>query len=110
MHKLNNYRIFDTEKFIKTKKLAFLKGKYQSDDKFKGITATIIILEDAAEENQGEQFTVKIADVPETLLSQFKMFDIIQLYDVTKATVYGEYQNQLSIHAKIRKIGNNNNH
>ena len=105
MKKLNNYRLFDTERFLKGKKLAFLKGKYQADDKFQGVSMTLIVLDDIKKENDGEQFTVKVANVPESYLMQFKMLDTVQLYDISKATVYGDYQNQLSIHAKVKKVG-----
>nr|CDL65664.1 unnamed protein product [uncultured bacterium] len=109
MKKLNNYRYFDSESFLKGKTLAYLKGKSQYDEKFKGVSITVIILKDPENENEGEQFTVKVVGVQESFLNQFKMLDIVQLYDITKATVYGDFQNQLSIHAKIKKVANNSN-
>ena len=46
MKNLNKYLKFETEKFLDGKQLVFLKGKMMDNENFKGISMTVLVLND----------------------------------------------------------------
>ena len=105
MKQLNNYRHFDYERFLNGKVLCYTKGTWQ--EKNKACSITLMILHDKDEINVGETYTVKV-ETGKELLTKFKPLEQVEIYDITKVSVYGEYQNQLSFHAKIKHAKNSN--
>ena len=105
MKYLKNYQTFETEKFLEGKQLVFLKGKYVDNANFKGLSLTVLILQDAKGENTGEEFTVKIPNGQETFLNSLKPLTQVKITNVSKVSIYGDYQNQLSMHANVSVIG-----
>ena len=105
MKNLRNYQTFETEKFLEGKQLVFLKGKYQDNENFKGLSLTILILQDAKKENEGEEFIVKVPNADEASLASLKPLTPVKITNVSKVSIYGDYQNQLSMQANISIVG-----
>ena len=105
MKNLKKYQTFETEKFLEGKQLVFLKGKHQDKDDFKGLSLTILILQDAKKENEGEEFIVKIPNGDEAFLASLKPLTPVKITNVSKASIYGDYQNQLSMQANVSIVG-----
>lgn len=104
MKKLRSYLHFDTQAFLEGKELQFLMGKPLDPVKtgFEGVAVEIVIVDDpSGDGNDFEKIKVKVPNVNQDWLEQFHKGDEVQIFDVTKATVYGDYQNELSIIAKI---------
>lgn len=99
--KLQNYRVFDTQSFLKGKKFAYLKSSYQDNEKFKGVSITALILE-ADDGNVGETLTIKVGNAKEGSTANIRPLTPMVIEEVEKASVFGEYQNQLSIIANVR--------
>lgn len=105
MKNLNKYLKFETEKFLDGKQLVFLKGKMMDNENFKGISMTVLVLNDPTNENTGEEFIVKVKNGDVNFLNNLKPLTPIRLTNISKTSVYGEYKNQLSIHANVSVIG-----
>lgn len=105
MKNLSKYQKFETEKFLEGKQLVFLKGKMIDNDTFKGITMTVLILQDAKGENTGEEFIVKVPNGQESFLNSLKPLTQIRISNVVKTSIYGDYKNQLSMHASVSLVG-----
>lgn len=108
MKKLRDYLNFDTERFLKGKELMFVSGKVSiptSDrpDAFKGVLIDLLVFHDPEGINELEKFRVKVLNADEAYLTQFKPHDIVKVVDVQKASVYGDYQNELSVTGRVVK-------
>lgn len=109
MKKLRSFMDFDINRFLEGKDLRVVGAEawQQYDDgkptQIVGTKYKLVIVTDAtnyqsAEDahcNEGEQLTVKVPQVKKT----FKKLSAVQLVN-PKATVWGDYQNQLSIEAE----------
>lgn len=119
MKKLTEFLNFDIEGFIKDKEIIFLEERpwYEYIDGQrggeKGIKATLVIIRDNTKysdpesTNVFEKFDVNVQTDKESL--NIRKQTPVELYDVSKATVYGNYNNLLSITGKIRPKQTKNN-
>ena len=106
---LNSYLFFDLESFLKDKRLVFLKAvPWNSQDQEIGSKVIVQIWEDNTLyqkpdiSNFGEQLTVKVRDISPTAFDKLKPLSTeVVVTDVERATIFGEYRNQLSIIASV---------
>ena len=109
MQGLNWFTVFSYAQFLEGKRLVFLKARPWLDNGQElGSKVTTQIIEDKTQygkpnmTNFGEQLTVKVRNLPPSAFAQLKPLSTeVFIRDVEKATVYGEYRNQLSIIAAI---------
>lgn len=104
MKNLSQFKDFKHQEFFEKKKLFFLNAKQTESGAVKVI---LLILEDKTDyqnsnTNLGEQIVVTVANKS---IADFEKFESLRteckIVHVVKATVFGEYQNQLSIHADV---------
>lgn len=104
MKNLSQFKDFKHQEFFEKKKLFFLNAKQTEGGAVKVI---LLILEDKTDyqnsnTNLGEQIVVTVANKS---IADFEKFESLRteckIVHVVKATVFGEYQNQLSIHADV---------
>lgn len=106
---LNQFFTFLLLDFLVGKRLVFLKVlPWKEGDVEVGSKVVTQIVEDRTQytkanvSNFGEQLTVKVRDVSPAAYAQLKPLSTeVVVQDVERATVYGEYRNQLSIIGKI---------
>lgn len=110
MKKLKKYLKFDVESFVKDKMFTVkeLKPTYLYEDgrridKEIGTTITLIIVQDLTKYddeigvNLYEAFNLKVSASLEAIKNKLKIGEIYKLKtESLKATVFGQYQNQLS--------------
>lgn len=105
---LRSFLTFNSSAFFADKKLYYLNCKELQENN--GVKITLLILEDLTEyktsnNNLGEQITVKVLNKSSSDFINFQpMQTICEVVDISKANVYGEYQNQLSITGSVVKI------
>lgn len=104
MKNLSQFKDFKHQEFFEKKKLFFLNAKQTESGAVKVI---LLILEDKTDyqnsnNNLGEQIVITVANKS---LADFENFESLRteckIVHVVKATIFGEYQNQLSIHADV---------
>ena len=102
MKNLSQFKDFKHQEFFEKKKLFFLNAKQTEGGAVKVI---LLILEDKTDyqnTNLGEQIVVTVANKS---IADFEKFESLRteckIVNVVKATIFGEYQNQLSIHADV---------
>lgn len=106
---LNQFLQFDLSAFLKDKRLYYVKTEpWKDGDNELGSKVVAQIGEDRTQYRQqnvnnfGEQLTVKVREVTPSAFAQFRPLSTeIAIRDVERATIYGDYRNQLSIIAKI---------
>lgn len=106
---LTLFLVFQVMEFLNGKRFIFVKSMpWKDGDQYLGSKVVVQIIEDRTAyskhdiTNFGEQLTVKIRSTPPEAFSQLKpLATEVFIKDVERATVYGEYRNQLSIIAKI---------
>lgn len=106
---LNQFQKFDFGEFLKDKRLVYLKSaSWKDGDVEAGSKVTLQIVEDRTQysrqdtTNFGEQIVVKIRGVAPSAFAQLRPLGTeVAIKDVERATVYGDFRNQLSIIAKI---------
>ena len=106
---LQQFHTFDLTSFLKDKRLAYLKSvSWKDGDVEVGSEVITQIIEDRTQyskpgmDNFGEQLTVKVRGVAPSAFAQLRPLSTeVVIKDVERATVYGDYRNQLSIIAKI---------
>lgn len=106
---LNQFQKFDLAEFLKDKKLAYLKSSSWKDgETVLGSKVVAQIVEDKTRyaqadlENFGEQITVKVRGVAPSAFAQLRPLSTeIVIKEVERATVYGDFRNNLSIIGKI---------
>lgn len=107
---LRSFISFDFDGFQKDKSLVFLSAKNKMENK--GVKVVLLIMSDNThyqndKNNLGEQIAVTILNKTESDFSDFlPLKTFCKVINVTKSTVYGEFQNQLSLHADVTKIDN----
>ena len=100
---LRNFLKFD-KSFFDNKELVYLGSKLTQDNKLK---VSLLIVKDTTEyqngqTNLGEQVVVTVNNKGIDEYSSFiPMKTICRIENITKAVVYGEFQNQLSITADV---------
>lgn len=107
MKKLNHFVYFDYSAFLKGKTLIYVDGK--RDDKQNCLKITLLIQEDKTDygedgvDNQYEKLVIKMPETKESYLEQFKRNDRVNIIEVKSAKVWGDYNTNLSIIAKVVK-------
>lgn len=109
MKYLNSFLAFDHAGFFADKRLLFIKAEpWKDSDLIVGTKAVLQIFEDKTEyprdggDNFGEQVVVKVRGVDPSSFAKLKPFSTeVTISEVERATVFGEYRNQLSIIGNI---------
>ena len=107
MKHLKNFLHFDHESFLKGKNLIYVDGK--ENKAINGVSITLLIAEDhtnygdSLDDNQYEKLVIKMPDTKGSYLEGFKRNDKVIVTGVTNAVVWGDYQSNLSITAKVVK-------
>lgn len=104
MKKLRNYCYFDFEEFAKGLVFGFMGGKVVDTPDFKGVSIEIVVLYDPAGINDYEKFHVKVPGADEEYLKSFVKKEKVEIKDIKKAVVYGDYQNALSVTGRVCKL------
>lgn len=105
MKNLNQFKSFKHQEFLEKKKLYYLDVKAISASN--SVKVSLLILEDNTVyqndgTNLGEQLQVTVKNKSVEDFSSFKALQTeCKIVNVQKATIYGDYQNQLSIHADV---------
>lgn len=106
---LNYYLFFDLDLFLEKKRLMFIKAfPWIEKEREMGTKVILQILEDNTSystpeiTNFGEQLTIKVRNTAPSAYSNLKPLTTeVLVTDVERATVFGEYRNQLSIIATV---------
>lgn len=108
MKALRSFLNFDLAAFLDGKRLAFLKAEpWRENEVTLGSKVMLQIIADEtayAKEgvsNFGEQFALKTRGVDPIAYAKWKPFSEVTITEVERATVYGEYQNNLSIIGQV---------
>lgn len=113
---LNAFQYFDLEDFLAAKRLVFVKAAQWSegegkDAKLEGSKVVVQIAEDKTKygkegiDNFGEQFAVKVRGVAPSAYHNLKPLNTeVAITDVERASIYGDWKNQLSIIAVISVV------
>ena len=105
MNNLRQFLSFKHQEFFEKKRLYFLAVKELATQN--GVKVSLLILEDGTDyknekSNLGEQIHVTVANKTVDDFSAFKSLQTeCKIVNVKKASIFGEYQNQLSIHADV---------
>lgn len=105
MNNLRHFLSFKHQEFLEKKKLFFLAAKPTNNGN--GVKVSLLILEDKTsyqneKNNLGEQLLVTVANkTVDDFISFIPLKTECKVINVVKASIYGDYQNQLSIHADV---------
>jgi len=118
---LNSFNYFDLEAFLKEKRLVYIKADPWKESVNSGkenlqIGSKVVtqIIEDKTDygrevDNFGEQLTVKVRGVePEAYNKLRPLSTEVEIAEIEKAVIYGEFKNQLSITGAIKTKGGAN--
>lgn len=113
---LTYFTEFNTSLFLSRKELRFVsatrwieKSETGSETE-KGVKVYVLIFSDDSDypnekKNIGEQLTVKVPFASMKDYDTFQpMLTSVEIVDIEKAIVYGEYRNQLSLTAKVIEV------
>jgi len=106
---LTYFQHFNVSEFLKGKRLAYVKSMpWKDGDTDAGSKVVVQIVEDQTVygqpgvDNFGEQLTVKVRGVAPSAFAQLRPLSTeVVIKDVERATVYGDFRNNLSIIGKI---------
>lgn len=119
LRNLSHFTAFNASQFLSRKELRFISATHwvektdTGSEVEKGVRVSLLIYKDNSEypndrTNLGEQITVK---VPFASLEDFSVFQpmvtICEVKNIEKATIYGEYRNQLSLTASVIEADEN---
>ena len=105
LKKLSSFLKFDSKSFFDGKEFLLSKiEEWREEDKTVGTKVTGVIFKDSTNYgdsgialNKGESITFKVTK-PATEFTEWKPFaTLFRVTDVNKATVYGDFRNQLSM-------------
>ncbi len=110
MKSLNQFQEFNCDKFFADKRLAYVKAEpWRENEQTIGSKVTLQVVEDKTKyakegvTNFGEQFVVKVRGLEPLSFSKLKPLTTeIVISDVERATVYGEYRNNLTLIATVK--------
>jgi len=114
---LNAFTYFALDDFLVGKQLVFIKADLWregegKDATIKGAKVVVQIVKDETEypkentNNFGEQITVKVRGVASNTYQKLKPFQTeVMITDIEKASVWGDFKNQLSIVAAVNVKG-----
>lgn len=113
---LSHFTEFNAQLFLSRKELRFLSAKRWTEKSEagseieKGVKVGVLIFSDENDypnekNNIGEQLTVKVPLASMKDYDSYQpMFTAVEIVDIEKAVVYGEYRNQLSLTAKVIEV------
>ena len=115
---LNRFNRFDSESFFNKKALLYLKAepweeRTESGDSVRslGSKVSVLIARDDTDYGQsdvtnfGESLTIKVRDLdPEVFEELIPMKSQLAITNVERATIYGEFRNQLSLIAGVEIV------
>ena len=122
MKKLNTFKSFNLEDFLKGKKLILKAIRLVDSETFKGARAELVITEDNTNYgkdkdgadvigvNCWDTFTVRMAGYDEAKIKQFKLNRPVRISEYTKATAWkpeGAFEESLSVDGVIVPINEN---
>ena len=109
---LNEFNRFMIEDFLKDKRLVFIKA-FSWSERGENIGCKIVtqIVEDETRysredlNNFGEQITIKVRGVAPVSYQKLRPFNTcVTVTDVEKATIWGDYNNNLSVTAVVKVL------
>ena len=113
---LTHFTEFDASRFLSRKKLRYVSStrwieKSETGSEIeKGVKVGVLIFSDDSDypnekNNIGEQLTVKVPLASMKDYDSYQpMLTTVEIVDIEKAVVYGEYRNQLSLIAKVNEV------
>jgi len=104
---------FNLEGYLENMKIAFVKVEvWQEEDEVLGTKVRIQVMEDKNQyktpytTNCGEQLIIKVRKVPPESYQKFKsLVTEVEVTDIERASIYGEWRNQLSVIAVVKPKG-----
>ena len=122
MKKLNTFKSFDLQEFLKGKKLILKSIRTVDSDTFKGARAEVVIVEDNTnygKDNEGHEiigvnvwnsFTVRMAGYNEDKIRQFKLNKPVRVSEYTRATAWkpeGAFEEALTVDGVLVPVNEN---
>ena len=122
MKKLNTFKSFNLQEFLKGKKLILKSIRTVDSDSFTGAKAEVIIVEDNTNYgkdkdgkdiigvNAWNSFTIRMAGYGEDKIRQFKLNKPVRISEYTRATVWkpeGAFEESLSVDGVIVSVNEN---
>lgn len=113
---LTHFTEFNASLFLSRKKLRYVSStrwieKSETGSEIeKGVKVGVLIFSDDSDypnekNNIGEQLTVKVPLASMKDYDSYQpMLTAVEIVDIEKAVVYGEYRNQLSLIAKVNEV------
>jgi hypothetical protein len=113
MKRLSEFMYFSLEDFLADKRLVYLKAAPWNEGEgqamsLEGSRVTVQIIEDNTQyakdvDNFGAQFIVKVRGMSPAAYGKWKPLQTeVVITDVEKATVWGEFRNELSVIAVVK--------
>ncbi len=122
MKKLNTFKSFNLQEFLKGKKLVLKSIRLVESDSFNGARAEVVIVEDNTNYgkdkygnevigvNAWNSFTVRMAGYDESKIRQFKLNKPVRISEYTKAAAWkpeGAFEESLSVDGTLVPISEN---
>lgn len=122
MKKLNTFKSFDLQEFLKGKKLILKSIRTVDSDSFKGARAEVVIVEDNTnygKDNEGHEiigvnvwnsFTVRMAGYNEDKIRQFKLNKPVRVSEYTRVTAWkpeGAFEEALTVDGALVPVNEN---
>jgi len=113
---LGTYTYFSLEDFLAKKRLVFVKASQWGEGevnnlKIEGSKIAVLIVLDETKypkddiSNFGEQLIIKIRGVAPSAFAKLRPLDtVVEITDIERCTVYGDFKNQLSVIAAIKVV------
>ena len=117
---LNSFQCFSLEDFLIGKRLAYIKAVPWREGEGKavqieGSKVTLQVIEDKTNyhkediDNFGEQFVVKVRGVAPAAFAKLRpLITEVAVTDIERASIYGDFKNQISAIAVIKVVEANN--
>ena len=110
---LSQFNMFDLDEFLREKRLLFVKALQWSDrsEQSKAIGTKIVVqiwedntsYSNPATSNFGEQLIIKVRNLELSAFDKWKpLATEVIVTDIERATIYGDYRNQLGIIASVK--------
>lgn len=99
LKKLNAFLVFDYEGFLEPLKLLLISLKYDEDKEL--LKGEMVIVEDASEiDNRFGRINFKIENAMPEDINKYELKCLYDFDGITKASVYGDFRDKLSITCK----------
>ena len=122
MKKLNAFKSFNLQEFLKGKRLVLKSIRLVESETFNGARAEVVIVEDSTNygkdkdgkdvigANIWNSFTVRMAGYDEDKIKQFKLNKPVRISEYTKATAWkpeGAFEESLSVDGTLVPLNEN---